>query len=53
MTANAMAADRDRCFAAGMDDYVRKPIKREALAQALQRCPAIEQQAKAIKRLPS
>ena len=37
MTANSMARDRKQCFAAGMNDYLRKPIKREALAQALQR----------------
>ncbi|MEO0769287.1 MAG: CHASE2 domain-containing protein [Cyanobacteria bacterium J06649_4] len=43
MTANAMASDRQRCFAAGMNDYLRKPIKREILDQALQRCPAIQQ----------
>ncbi|MEL6263322.1 MAG: CHASE2 domain-containing protein [Cyanobacteria bacterium J06626_6] len=43
MTANGMAADRKRCFVAGMDDYLRKPIKREALDKALQRCPAIQQ----------
>jgi signal transduction histidine kinase/CheY-like chemotaxis protein len=38
MTANAMAKDRQRCFEAGMNDYLSKPIKREALAQALARC---------------
>jgi CheY-like chemotaxis protein len=35
MTANAMQEDRDACFAAGMDDYVAKPIRPEALAEAL------------------
>lgn len=37
LTANAMMEDRGRCMAAGMDDYLTKPIKKEALASALER----------------
>ncbi len=27
MTANVMAGDKEKCFAAGMDDFIAKPIK--------------------------
>ncbi len=37
VTASALKQDRDRCFAAGVDDYISKPILVEELAQALQR----------------
>ncbi len=38
MTANAMEGDRELCMAAGMDDYVAKPIRVEELVAALGRC---------------
>ncbi len=37
MTANAMREDREACFAAGMEDYVAKPIRPNELAMALSR----------------
>ncbi|MBN8505902.1 MAG: response regulator [Burkholderiales bacterium] len=39
MTANAMQGDREACLAAGMDGYITKPIRVEALVEALQNCP--------------
>jgi PAS domain S-box-containing protein len=40
MTANAMKEDRDECLAAGMDDFITKPIQFPEVTAALRRCPS-------------
>ena len=41
MTAAAMPRDRDRCLAAGMDDYISKPVRLHIVAAVLERWLAI------------
>ncbi|MEO8472705.1 MAG: response regulator [Chryseolinea sp.] len=48
MTANAMQGDREECMKAGMDDYISKPVKLEALVSVLEKW-AIHVKGKAIE----
>ncbi|MGB0712201.1 MAG: response regulator [Gammaproteobacteria bacterium] len=53
MTAHAMTGDRARCLAAGMDDYISKPVNMKALRAVIEKWLATREEPIAVNDAPS
>jgi response regulator RpfG family c-di-GMP phosphodiesterase len=42
MTAHALEGDREKCLEAGMDEYISKPVRSQALSQVIEKIFAKE-----------
>ena len=52
LTAHAMQEDRDRCMAAGMDDYITKPVRRQELFDVIERVTRVPSQTTTQRAIP-
>jgi CheY-like chemotaxis protein len=53
LTAHAMDGDRDKCLAAGMDEYLSKPVQIDALLEAIRRVVPDRSPERKARRLPA